>query len=536
MFKLNNANSWGRIFLRSFLPFPGSSGFIMNFVSDRTRDKILAWLRDYGTEDNRRPVRGGGSSWVIVQCDDDVPLANVDNIQEQLFPATVIVASENITYPDSDDLTGDTFGIPVLLTVLSGVRGTDGPIWEKPRKGKLYAGVMTGRVEIDSAGSLKGRPRVVAASPETTDKLKASVHVATTAALAANTYDNGESGRGATLTGNANGELSVEGSILTGYDVLVKNEANAAHNGIYTVTTLGTISTPYVLTRRADADSPDDFNGALVFVRFGTVNGKTLWACEVSGPITVGTDGIAWDKVGPTLTGSGTNGHAVRWSGTANQVTDSAVVISDAGDVITPGVILSYDSVGGEKAVQLSTVPNSAVTLFVPTVGGITYSHSMYAASKDELYFNLASGAKFTIPITSRFCVDDMVGGRLVGAAGSDSLGNEFHSGIITSIGTGVAVTLSAANVFTNTQTIHAGANVPALSLQQTSSNASNTLTLTNIAGTITFAVTGAGDVTAAGGITASGVVTAASFSGSGSGLTSIPAGQLTGTIDGGSW
>ncbi len=66
---------------------------------------------------------------------------------------------------------------------------------------------------------------------------KAPCNYATTAALPANTYNNGTSGVGATLTANANGALTVDGgsSVSAGQRILVWQEATAPNNGIYSV-------------------------------------------------------------------------------------------------------------------------------------------------------------------------------------------------------------------------------------------------------------------------------------------------------------
>ena len=83
-----------------------------------------------------------------------------------------------------------------------------------------------------------------------------AVELATTAALPANTYNNGTSGVGATLTANANGALSVDSTLtVVGYRVLVKNEVTQANNGVYTVTQVGSAGTPYILTRATDFDT-----------------------------------------------------------------------------------------------------------------------------------------------------------------------------------------------------------------------------------------------------------------------------------------
>jgi len=71
------------------------------------------------------------------------------------------------------------------------------------------------------------------------------------------TYDNGTSGVGATLTNaGTQAAITIDGVALSSADrVLIYNQTNAAHNGIYTVTTVGDGSTNWVLTRSTDADS-----------------------------------------------------------------------------------------------------------------------------------------------------------------------------------------------------------------------------------------------------------------------------------------
>jgi len=83
-----------------------------------------------------------------------------------------------------------------------------------------------------------------------------AVALATTAALPANTYNNGTSGVGATLTANANGALSIDSTLtVVAERVLIKNEVAGANNGVYVVTQVGSAGTPYILTRATDFDS-----------------------------------------------------------------------------------------------------------------------------------------------------------------------------------------------------------------------------------------------------------------------------------------
>jgi hypothetical protein len=127
--------------------------------------------------------------------------------------------------------------------------------------------------------------------------VKPSVQEATTTALPANTYSNGASGVGATLTAVLPGVLTVDGVAVTlGSRVLVQDEVAAANNGIYVMTTLGTVSVAYVLTRAADMNQAAEVPGAFVFTEAGTVNGGAGFTVAGAGPYTIGTTAINWTQ------------------------------------------------------------------------------------------------------------------------------------------------------------------------------------------------------------------------------------------------
>lgn len=63
-------------------------------------------------------------------------------------------------------------------------------------------------------------------------------------------------GIGAYLEAGSNAELVIDGMTPSVNDrVLVKNQANAVHNGIYSVTSVGSVSTKWKLTRATDANN-----------------------------------------------------------------------------------------------------------------------------------------------------------------------------------------------------------------------------------------------------------------------------------------
>lgn len=124
---------------------------------------------------------------------------------------------------------------------------------------------------------------------------KTAVYASTTANLTA-TYANGASGVGATLTNSgAQAAFSTDGvSPPLNSRILVKNQSTTLQNGIYVLSTVGTVSTNWVLTRATDYDSPAEIiPGSLVPVVNGTLYANTIWV-ETSTVTAVGTDPVTF--------------------------------------------------------------------------------------------------------------------------------------------------------------------------------------------------------------------------------------------------
>lgn len=140
---------------------------------------------------------------------------------------------------------------------------------------------------------------------------------ATTAALAANTYANGTSGVGATLTATANAALAaIDGHTpVAGDIVLVKNEATAANDGLYTVTQVGDSTHPYILTRATNMDDSSEFNSALVFVENGTTYQGSRFLYTGAASPTVGTTSISFTELADP--GGYTGGNGITITGTS---------------------------------------------------------------------------------------------------------------------------------------------------------------------------------------------------------------------------
>lgn len=163
--------------------------------------------------------------------------------------------------------------------------------------------------------------------------VKDAAKVATTATLTV-TYSNGTSGVNATLT-NANTQavLVIDGITLAVDDrVLVKDQAAALQNGIYTVTNIGSVSTNWVLTRATDFDNNpagEIAGGDFVFVQEGTAQADNGYVVTSNGTITVGTstiDFVQFSGAGQITAGAGLTktGNTLNVGGTADRVTVNA--------------------------------------------------------------------------------------------------------------------------------------------------------------------------------------------------------------------
>lgn len=114
-----------------------------------------------------------------------------------------------------------------------------------------------------------------------TDPSQVNVRLATAAALPACTAAG--AGVGKTLTGNANGALSVDGVAVVAADlVLVKNQVQPLDNGIYTVTAAGSGGTPFVLTRTPGFDAAIRYNTVFVATAGGTNTNAKFYAAATA--------------------------------------------------------------------------------------------------------------------------------------------------------------------------------------------------------------------------------------------------------------
>jgi hypothetical protein len=199
----------------------------------------------------------------------------------------------------------------------------------------------------------------------------AACNYATTAALSpANTYNNGTSGVGATLTANSNGTLTIDGYTFVTADVgkriLVKDEVAGANNGVYTLTQEGSVSQPYILTRATDYDTAGTGansidQGDLMLILSGTNNANTSWVQQTALPITVGTTAIVFVQFAAVQTYS---------AGTGLTLSSNTFSITNTGTAGTYGSASSVPVFVTNAQGQVTSVTNTAIAISGSAVSG----------------------------------------------------------------------------------------------------------------------------------------------------------------------
>jgi hypothetical protein len=267
-----------------------------------------------------------------------------------------------------------------------------------------------------------------------------AVRLATTTTLPAYIYNNGASGVGATITGVANGALSIDGvAAVVGNRVLIKNEISAAeaYNGVYTVTQVGSGAAVYILTRATDYNTAGTGvnqidQGDFFLVTAGTTLANTSFVQQTPLPITVGTTGLTFIQFGAPITYSAGTGLslagtvfsitntgvsaatygsassvpviAVNAQGQATTVTDTPIAI--AATQITSGVLPAANggtglSSPGTAGNVLTSTGTAWVSQLAPA-GGITYTTvktSNYTAANNDGVQTDTSGGAFTVTL-----------------------------------------------------------------------------------------------------------------------------------------
>ena len=379
------------------------------------------------------------------------------------------------------------------------------------------------------------------------------VAVATTTTLATTTggtmtYNNGASGVGANLVTTGTFLLIDGANVQTaGTRILVKNEANAAWNGIYQYTSTT------VITRTTDADeygadsttqlSINDY----FFVTGGTANeGSAFIVSAPAGTITFGTSNITFATFSTSQVydaGTGLTLANTTFSITNTAVTTGSFGSADAVATFTvnqqgqltaaSNTVIQANAANLSGTVLKSTVVTSSLTS-VGTLGSLAVTGNISGANITATHYGAATGLT-SIP-----------GGNVTGtvanatyavSAGTAGTVTTAAQGNITSVGTltGLGVNGTATAVaFTANTGVFTGNGNGLSSL--VGANVTGTVSSATTAGTVTTAAQG--NITSVGTLTSlavtgniSGANITATHYGAATGLTSIPGGNVTGTV-----
>jgi hypothetical protein len=264
---------------------------------------------------------------------------------------------------------------------------------------------------------------------------KDSALAATTANLAS-TYSNGTAGVGATLTSTSNGAFVGSGWAV-GSRVLVKDQTAKAQNGLYTITTLGTVSTPWVLTRSEFCDTSNEISGAYVYVESGVTSG-TGWVFAVANSDTfvLGTDDINVYQFSGT--GTYTAGTGIALSN--NQFSADLTVLAPKNNPTFTGTVagITATMVGlgavnntADTAKPVSTAQQTALDLKAnlasPTFTGTVNAAAVTASG---LITASASGVAFTDGTQTKMGVASLTAIKTAVAANTtlDALGTDANT------------------------------------------------------------------------------------------------------------
>jgi hypothetical protein len=142
-------------------------------------------------------------------------------------------------------------------------------------------------------------------------------------------------------------------TVVAGDTVLVKDQTNAAQNGIY-------VASAGVWTYSVGGDTWNEYIGAIIFISSGSLAG-TAWFCTAQPGGTLGVTAMNWSNF--SVASSYTAGTGLTLTGTVFSITNTGVTAATYGSA-TASAVIAVNAQG-----QITSASNSTIT---PAVGSIT--------------------------------------------------------------------------------------------------------------------------------------------------------------------
>ena len=340
-----------------------------------------------------------------------------------------------------------------------------------------------------------------AATKKYVDAIAQGLHVhqpayaATTGTLAIATsgtvsYNNGVSGLGANLVTTGAFNLIDSANIQTaGTRVLVKNEANAAWNGVYTYANTSTI------VRATDFDTAVEINGGdFLFVTAGTTQADTGWV-QTSDNVVMGTTSIVFAQFSGA--GAYSAGTGLGLAGTVFYIANTAVSPATYGT----GDRVSTFTVNQQG--QLTAASNTAITANAANLTGTVLASGILTSSLTTVGTLGSLAVTGTTTSGNVYANSGTVGASLLtGTLTTAAQPNITSTGTLSSLSVSGAVTASTliSNVAIGTAPFTVVSTTQVANLKAATAGAADTATT---AGTVTTAaqpnITSVGTLTSLG-------------------------------------